>query len=75
MNNTFSQAGKTILKELLAQCTTSQQLLFKRMYSHKNLDCPINEAVDNMDPTKIDCAISQCERTVIKNNDKYSDIP
>lgn len=70
MNNTFSQAGKTILKDLLSHCTEPQQLLFKRMYSHTNLERTIDEAVDNLDPTKIDWAISQCERTVSKNNDK-----
>jgi hypothetical protein len=67
MNKTFEKVGKDILKGLLSQCTEPQQYIFKRMYSHTNLDIPINDAVDNMDPTKIDQAITQCERTVEKN--------
>jgi len=67
MNKTFATAGRNILKELLSQCTPEQQLMFKRMYSHKNLDLLINDAVDNMEDDKIDNAISQCERTIIKN--------
>ena len=60
--------GRNYLKELLAQCTEAQQLMFKRMYAHNNLDKPIDECVDLMDDSKIDWAISQCERTVEKNN-------
>jgi len=67
MNKTFTTAGRKILKELLFQCTEGQQFMFKRMYSHKKLELSINDAVDNMDDDKIDNAISQCERTVIKN--------
>jgi len=67
MNNTLANKGREILKELLSQCTDQQQLMFKRMYCHKNLDLPINEAVDQMDESKIDWAITQCEKTVAKN--------
>jgi hypothetical protein len=38
MNETLKNAAKTILKELLAQCTEGQQMMFKRMYSHNNLE-------------------------------------
>lgn len=57
-----------MLKDLLAQCTEKQQMLFKRMYSHENLELPINEVVDQMPDDKIDWAVTQCERTVEKNN-------
>ncbi len=70
MNKTLAESGRKILKELLSQCTEGQQMMFKRFYSHKNLELTINEAVDQMDETKIDHAISQCERTVEKNNNK-----
>lgn len=66
-NETLIKAGKDILKGLLSQCTEGQQMMFKKMYSHKNLELPINEAVDKMDSDRIDWAISQCERTVEKN--------
>ena len=67
MNETLKSAGKVILKELLNKCTEPQQHMFKRMYSHKNLNLSINEVVDNMKEDRIDTAISQCERTVAKN--------
>jgi hypothetical protein len=67
MNETLKNSAKTILKELLAQCTEPQQLMFKRMYCHENLNASIDEAVDQMDESKMDHAISQCERTVAKN--------
>ena len=66
-NETLKFAAKNILKNLLSQCTEGQQMLFKRMYSHNNLDLSINDVVDNMDPDKMDWAISQCERTLNKN--------
>lgn len=67
MNTNFANAGKKILKELLAKCTEQQQIMFKRMYCHNNLTLSINEAVDQMDESKIDWAITQCERTIDKN--------
>lgn len=67
MNDTFKNAGKEILKDLLSKCNQDQQFMFKRMYCHKNLALPINEAVDNMADDKIDHAITQCERTVQNN--------
>ncbi len=67
MNETLKTAAKDILKNLLSQCTEPQQFMFKRMYCHKNLDLPINEAVDQMPEDKINWAITQCEKTVEKN--------
>jgi hypothetical protein len=59
--------GRDILKDLLSQCTEDQQMLFKRMYSHDDLERDINDAVDQMADDKINWAISQCERTVYDN--------
>lgn len=66
-NETIKNVAKEMLKELLAECTDGQQLMFKRMYCHKNLELPINEAVDQMADDKIDWAMTQVERTVEKN--------
>lgn len=76
MNKTFSDSGKQILKELLAQCTEGQQEKFKLMYGRNNGErsiedakiMDINTCVDEIDETKINRAITQCERTVEKNN-------
>jgi len=59
--------GRDILKDLLSQCTEDQQMLFKRMYSHDDLERNINDVVDQMPDDKINWAISQCERTVYNN--------
>jgi hypothetical protein len=55
------------LKTLICQCTEPQQHLFKQMYSHRNLDLPIDQVVDQMPSEKIDWAIQQCERTLAKS--------
>ena len=73
-NETIKNVAKEMLKELLAKCTEGQQLIFKRMYCHKNLELPINEAVDQMADDKIDWAMTQVERTVEKNNPTLSHV-
>ncbi len=70
MNKTLANAGREILKDLLSQCTPEQQMLFKRMYAHKNVEIDINHAVDEMEEERISWAISQCERTVFLNSTK-----
>lgn len=78
MNKTFSNTGNQILKDLLAQCTEPQQRMFKLMYGRnkgkRSVEdaeaMQINEVVDLMDESKIDWAITQCERTVEKNLSK-----
>lgn len=72
MNETLKNTAKELLKDLLRSCTEPQQLIFKRMYSHKNLDADIDTVVDNMDDSKLDWALSQVERTVISNSNKNS---
>jgi len=67
MNDTLIENSKKILLESLLQCTEAQQFLFKRMYSHKNLNASITEAVAQMDPEKIHIAMNQIERTLEKN--------
>jgi len=63
-NETLQNQAKQYLKELLNQCNEGQQYLFKRMYSHNNLELGINEVVDNIEDDKIDWAVTQCERTL-----------
>jgi hypothetical protein len=60
------------LKDMLNDCTEAQQLIFKRMYSHNNLELSINEVVDKMDKSKIDHATYQVENTLKKLFNKYN---
>lgn len=73
MNETLKAAGKKILKDLIVNCTDDQQLLFKRMYAHKNLGISIFDAIDQMEDNKIDWAISQVETTIKGNIPKVGD--
>jgi len=67
MNNKLQDFARNELKIGLAQCTAEEQLLFKRMYSHKNLELPVDDVVDNMPAEKLDWAMQQVERTLAKH--------
>ena len=69
-NESLKSYARAYLKSLLSECTEGQQLMFKRMYSHKDLSRPIDTVVDMMEDDKLDWAVSQCERTVEKNKVK-----
>lgn len=61
-----------IIKVLLSKCNEEQQMTFKRMYAHQQLQSPIDEVVNKMPEDKLDRAMVQCERTVKKNVSKYN---
>jgi hypothetical protein len=67
MNQQIKDYTKRQLIDLLSTCTPEQQLMFKRMYSHNNLEATIEEAVNNMHESKMDHALTQVSRTVEKN--------
>lgn len=69
-NKTIINFTKERLKNLLTECTESQQLFFKRMYSNGNLNLSIYEVVDQMDDHRLEWALSQVERTIEKNNSR-----
>jgi len=58
------------LLELINQCTKSQQYVFKRMYSHKNLNLPLEDVIKKMDMMSIILATRQTKSTILKNEDK-----
>ncbi len=79
MNNALQEFARTQLKEMLAQCTEDQRVLFKRMYSRHtkqlgngalvyDLSLDINAVVDEMIEDKLDWAMQQCQRTLSSNN-------
>ena len=67
MNNTLQEFAKNQLKNGLLKCSEKQQLLFKRMYSHNNLDKSIDEVINDMPEDKLDWAMQQVEKTLLKN--------
>lgn len=66
MNEQLKEFARKTLKEGLAKCTDAEQLMFKRMYSHKVMDKNINDVVDDMDPENLDRAMQQVQRTIDK---------
>lgn len=66
MNNTVSEFTRQQIKDGLNQLPESWQMMFKRMYSHNNLDLDIDEVVDNMPDEKLDWALSQVENSLKK---------
>lgn len=70
MNAQLQAFARNYLKEGLALLSEEQQMVFKRMYSHTNLDLPINEVVDKMPENKLDWAMQQVENTIFKNEKK-----
>lgn len=66
-NETLIKEIKQKLKEILSDCTNSQQLKFKKMYYPSNLEASVDETIEQMDSDKLDWAYSQCERTIELN--------
>lgn len=64
--NNITSISKDMLKNLLSKCTEAQQLQFKKMYCHRNLELSIDDSVEQMDESKIDWAITQAENTINK---------
>jgi hypothetical protein len=67
MNKNLRDYARKEIKEGLAKCTDAQVNLFKRMYSHKNLDRDINDIVDHMSEDSLDRAMEQVRQTLVKN--------
>lgn len=67
MNSQLENYARQTLKENLINCSQEQRQLFKRMYSQNGLDIPIEIVVDSMPEEKLDWAMQQVERTLIKN--------
>ncbi len=64
MNDTLQEFARTQLKAMLAECTDSQQSMFKRMYSYTDLTLDIDTVVDNVPVEKLDWAMTQCQKTL-----------
>jgi len=64
MNKQLEDFARQTLKDGLAQLPDRNQLIFKCMYSHKNLELPIDEVVDKMKVENLDWAMQQVERSI-----------
>lgn len=68
MNSTIDNFTREQIKEGLKSLPDNWQLMFKRMYSHKNLEADIDEVVNKMPSNKLDWALSQVENSINKLN-------
>jgi len=66
MNKQMQNFARQTLKDGLAMLPESNHMLFKRMYSHKNLDADINDVVDAMPEDRLDWAMQQVENSISK---------
>ena len=68
MNKRIVTFCKNFLKTNIKQCSEGQILLFKRMYSCKNLNLDIDKIIDKIPDDKLSWAMEQVERTLIRNS-------
>lgn len=65
MNPTIDAFARQQIKDGLAKLPEKNHMIFKRMYSPKNLELDINTVVDKMDSSKLDWALTQVQRTKV----------
>lgn len=66
MNNQLQEFARQNLKDGLSRLPESWQTMFKRMYSHENLDADINDVVDSVPEDKLDWAMQQVQGSLDK---------
>ena len=54
------------IKKGLAQLEDTHRLRFNRMYSHENLEKPVNDVVDTIPEEKLNWALTQVENSLLK---------
>jgi hypothetical protein len=64
MNEQLQTFARDTIKEGLALLSDSHRLMFKKMYSHEDLDADINHVVDTMPEDKLDWAMQQVMRSI-----------
>ena len=66
MQDSLILSVRQIMKDKIKLLPNENQVFFKRMYSHKNLDKPIDLVIDDMEENKLEWALSQIETTLNK---------
>ena len=66
MNPTVAQFTRRKIIEGIRQLPESWQFKFKQMYSHQDLDAPIETVVEKMAPERLDWALTQVENSLRK---------
>ena len=66
MNEQLQNYARNQIKEGLALLPEKNHHVFKRLYSHENLDANVNDVVDSIPEEKLDWAMQQVQRTIDK---------
>ena len=66
MNIQLQNFARQTLKDGLSQLPENQQMMFKRLYSHKNLNANINDVVDKIPEDNLDLTMQLVERSLKK---------
>lgn len=64
MNEQLQLFARETLKDGLSRLSESHRLMFRRMYSHDDLEKDINEVVDDMPEDRLDWAMLQVQRSL-----------
>ena len=74
MNKALAGFAREQIKKNIVICSEGAICLFKRMYSHDNLDREINEVVDNMPDEDLDVAMMQVQNSLSKIESKKEEL-
>ena len=66
MNSQLVAYARKKIKEGLSELSEGHQVVFKRLYSHENLELPIDEVVDNVPEEKLSWALTQVQNSLKK---------
>ncbi len=66
MNYELECYAREFIKKNLEQCSREQFMVFKKMYSVKNLNANIDQVVERMPKTQLDWAMQQVIQTLQK---------
>jgi len=67
MNTEVEDYARKLVLEKLQLVTNPQFIIFKRMYSNKNMDASKEDVAKSMNYAKIDHALFQLDNTIKKN--------
>lgn len=64
MNSLMVNYARNKIEEGLLDLSEKHRIMFKRMYSAKNLKLPINDVIKNIPEEKLDWALTQVQNTL-----------
>jgi len=66
MNKTLSDFARQYLKRNLVRLEPANHHVFRLMYSHRNMDRPLDDVVDAMSDDKLDWAMTQIKNSLTR---------